>query len=110
MANPFASRKFIYAVTGVIMALVVAYLPALTAEIGLTLSDSQIETINGFLPWVLVLFGGAIGGHTLQDFASLWAGYQPNPKLRENIEVILDELLGDDDEPPVEVNVGGSTK
>ena len=102
MANPFASRKFVYAMSSIIMVLVMAYLPAVTAEIGLTLSADTIDAINNLLPMGIMLSLFVIGGHTISDAISMWSGYQPNPKLRENIEDILDELFGDDDTPPVE--------
>jgi len=98
MANPFASRKFVYAVSSIIMVLVVTYLPIVTAEIGLTLSADSIDALNSLLPMVVVIGLFVIGGHSVSDAISLWSGYQANPKLRENIEAILDELFGDDDD------------
>jgi hypothetical protein len=96
MINPFKSKKFVYAVTSVVMFLVVAYLPALSAEIGLTLSVGTLKTINDNAPLILVLGFALIGGHSIQDALSLWGGYQPSPVLKDAIKDILDELLGED--------------
>ena len=100
MVNPFKSKKFVYAVTSVVMFLIVAWLPALSAEIGLTLSAGTLKTINNNAPLVLIFGFALIGGHSIQDALSLWGGYQPSPVLKDVIKDILDELLGDD--PPVE--------
>lgn len=102
MQNPFQSRKFVYAVTGVIMFLVVAYLPVLTTELGFDLSANTLKTVNDTLPWVLVLAFALIGGHTIQDALSIITGYQANENLRENIESILDEVLGEKVDLPQE--------
>ena len=100
MANPFSSKKFVYAIVGVVMFFVTAYLPVVLAELGLALPGDTMQQVNSMLPWVLVLFFALIGGHSLQDAISLYTGYQPNAKLRDLIEDVIDELLGDDDEAP----------
>lgn len=92
MANPFASKKFVYAVTSIIMYLVVAYLPALTAEFGLSLSPETLDQINANMPLVLVLGFALLGGHTLMDALSMYTGYQPKT-LNESGHDVIDELL-----------------
>jgi len=77
MENPFASRKFIYAVTGVIMLLVVSYLPVITAEFGLELSPDAQDMLIDAAPQVIILVLALIGGHALTDIVSIWRDYQP---------------------------------
>lgn len=104
MANPFASRKFIYALTGVIVALVLALLPSVV-----DLEPETVTMIEDVLPQLILVILLVIGGHTLSD-AIHTAKTNPveQADLVDTVHSLIDEvaaLLGidaDDLAPPQE--------
>lgn len=105
--NPFwKSKKFAYAISMLIAVIVLALLPAVCAEIGLTLTAESQEALNEIVPGVVILFGMVIGGHTLQDALTTAKGAQI-VDLKQAILDVLDAIPLSELVREITVTVGG---
>lgn len=87
MDKPFyKSKKFVYALSSILVFVVLAVLPSV-----LTLEPETTDMIKTNLPFVFVFGLAVIGGHTLSDAIVLAGGFQIG-ELKQALQDLIDSL------------------
>jgi ABC-type nitrate/sulfonate/bicarbonate transport system permease component len=69
------SKKFVLALTAVIMDFLVAMVPSVA-----TLDPETLDALQTLLVWIIPVFLTVIFGHGLQDFVTASKGWQAPPR------------------------------